>query len=65
MLRVEVIGLHRRAAELRRRHELLIERVASFPNVVSESKERELAASRADVEARIVDLEVRLLDVAQ
>jgi hypothetical protein len=57
---MEVLALKRRAADLKRRHERIVESVASFPNTVNERRERDLAAGRADVEARIAALEQQL-----
>ncbi len=57
---MEVLALKRRAAELKRQHERIVESVASFPNSVNERRERDLADGRADVEARIAALERQL-----
>jgi hypothetical protein len=59
-LLVEALSLQRRAADLKRRHERVIESVGSFPNVVNERRERELAAGRVELEARISELEQQL-----
>jgi hypothetical protein len=57
---MEVMALKRRAAELKGRHERLVESVASFPNSVTERRERELATHRGTVEDRIAALEQHL-----
>ena len=57
---MEVLALKRRAAELKRQHERIVESVASFPNSVNTRRAQELAAGRADVEARIAALEQQL-----
>ena len=57
---MEVLALKRRAAELKRHHERIVESVASFPNPVNTRRAEELAAGRADVDARIAALEQQL-----
>jgi hypothetical protein len=57
---MKVLALKRRAAELQRRHERLVESVASFPNSVNKRRERELAAGRVELDARIAALEQQL-----
>ena len=57
---LEVVYLERRARELKRRHERVIEAAAWFPNVVNRRQERELAAKRAAVHARTAELEEQL-----
>lgn len=57
---LEVMRLERRALELKRRHERVIEAAAWFPNVVNERQERELAAKRAAVDVRAAELEETL-----
>ncbi len=57
---IEVLALKRRAAELKRHHERIVESVASFPNSVNTRRAQELAAGRADLEARIAALQQQL-----
>ncbi len=57
---LEVVYLERRARELKRRHERVIEAAAWFPNVVNGRQERELAAKRAAVDIRVAELEQTL-----
>ena len=57
VVRVELAGLRNRDADLERRHELLVEFVAKFPNTVNRRQEHEVATARTEIATEINRLE--------
>jgi hypothetical protein len=60
-LALEYVKLERRAGELQRRHERVIERLAAFPSVFTATEERTIAAELDAMIARMRQIEAQLL----
>jgi hypothetical protein len=58
---LERVQLQRRLSELEQRHELLQQRVETFPNEVTVMQERRVASELAEVVARIDKIDATLI----
>jgi hypothetical protein len=60
-LALEYVQLEHRAADLTRRHERVIERLAAFPSVFTATEERTIAAELDALIARMRQIDAQLL----
>jgi hypothetical protein len=61
LLALEYVQLERRAADVQRRHERVIERLAAFPSLFTAQEERTLAAELDALIARMRQIDAQLL----
>ena len=60
-LALEYVQLERRAADLQRRHERVIERLSAFPSLFTANEERTIAAELDALIARMRQIDAHLL----